>query len=197
MTTSAPTFATDHQTTAALRKRLEWVLDTTGWSARELARRAGLKSESHVSLIMRGQSARNETLESIASAAGVRSAWLILGEGEAIAPDAPPKWMALRAARERAPESRRDIEGEVLPLELERVTRRRRLSEATWAALDATPKRGQSEEAWELYVDALEAAARMFERMLEVDSDRRDVGIGSSPTADVIRSPAKGTSRQT
>lgn len=72
--------------------RLELILKRTGWSQRELSRRAGL-AESHVNLIIRAATKNPasagavelDTLKKIASAAGVSLAWLTSGTG---APDA-------------------------------------------------------------------------------------------------------------
>lgn len=64
-------------------QRVRWVLQRTGWSQRELARRAGL-SGSHISLIVTrlGEDVRPQTLKAIAVAAGVSEHWLLTGDGE-------------------------------------------------------------------------------------------------------------------
>lgn len=64
-----------------LPERLQWILDQRGWSQRELARRAGLKSETHVGLLMKEKTRPNaETMLRIAAAAKVRLEWLVSGE---------------------------------------------------------------------------------------------------------------------
>lgn len=69
----------DSDPTAA---RIRQVLAARGWSERDLALRAGLKSESHVSLILRRGTRRtsSETLRKIAAGAGVRLEWLLSGD---------------------------------------------------------------------------------------------------------------------
>lgn len=69
-----------------LGQRIQWILKKTGWSQRELSRRAGL-GETHVGLILRAASRNPEhsvelrTLQGIAAAAEVSLAWLSSGEG--------------------------------------------------------------------------------------------------------------------
>lgn len=81
---SRPGYARAVQT--SLEKRIELVLAKTGWSQRELSRRAGL-GETHVGLILRAakknptHSVELKTLQGIAAAAGVSLAWLSSGEG--------------------------------------------------------------------------------------------------------------------
>ena len=73
-------------------QRLELLLKRTGWSQRELSRRAGL-GETHVNLIIRSATKDPEstvelrTLAAIATAAGVSLAWLATGEGSPDADD--------------------------------------------------------------------------------------------------------------
>lgn len=69
----------DSDPTAA---RIRQVLAARGWSERDLALRAGLKSDSHVSLILRRGTRRtsSETLRKIATGAGVRLEWLMNGD---------------------------------------------------------------------------------------------------------------------
>ena len=64
-----------------LRERIQWILTKNEWTQRELSRRAGLKSQSHVGLILKSGSAKVEALSAIADAAGVPFAWLANGEG--------------------------------------------------------------------------------------------------------------------
>ena len=61
--------------------RIRWILKTRGWAQRELSRRAKLKSQSHVGLILRNDAAKVESLVAIARAANVPFAWLANGEG--------------------------------------------------------------------------------------------------------------------
>lgn len=81
---SRPGYARVVQT--SLEKRIELVLAKTGWSQRELSRRAGL-GETHVGLILRAakknptHSVELKTLQGIAAAAGVSLAWLSSGQG--------------------------------------------------------------------------------------------------------------------
>jgi len=64
-----------------LADRIRWILKTRGWKQRELSRRAKLKSQSHVGLILKSGSAKIEALNAIAEAAGVPFVWLANGEG--------------------------------------------------------------------------------------------------------------------
>ena len=68
--------------TVSVRDRVLEVLQRTGWSQRELSRRAGLAG-SHVSTILTslGDNVRTDTLRAIARAAGVSEAWMVTGEG--------------------------------------------------------------------------------------------------------------------
>lgn len=76
-------------TASTLAERLQSVLDDLSAkegrpvSARELARRAGLKSEVHVGLMLRGKVTRPrvDILRQIAVASGVELDWLSSGEG--------------------------------------------------------------------------------------------------------------------
>lgn len=76
----------DHMDT--VRDRVGWILKRTGWSQRELAKRASL-APSHISLIMTrlGEDVRPTTIKAIASAANVSEAWLLTGVGD---PEIPP-----------------------------------------------------------------------------------------------------------
>jgi hypothetical protein len=72
-----------------VRDRMQFVLDTKGWSAREWARRAGLKEEGHVGgLIRRMKKAPARlagdigTYAKLADAASVSLDWLVLGRGQ-------------------------------------------------------------------------------------------------------------------
>ena len=71
----------DHMDT--VRDRVGWILTRTGWSQRELAKRAGL-APSHISLIMTrlGDDVRPSTIKAIAAAASVSEAWLLTGTGD-------------------------------------------------------------------------------------------------------------------
>lgn len=75
----------------SVRERVKLVLERTGWSQRELARRAELPSKSHVSLILTklGENVRPETLRAIAKAANVSEAWLLTGSGSPDLQDGP------------------------------------------------------------------------------------------------------------
>lgn len=65
--------------------RLSRVLASSGVSAREVARLAGLSSEAHVGMIIRGsvESPTVSTIAAIARALGCTVGYLIAGEGEA------------------------------------------------------------------------------------------------------------------
>lgn len=73
----------------SLSDRIEWILqnvrrpDGREWSAKGLSSAAGL-SEGHVTMLRNGRmkSARPDTLEKLAQAAGVRYLWLLSGDGE-------------------------------------------------------------------------------------------------------------------
>lgn len=71
------------QRVSTLPERVQMILNMTGWSGRELARRSGLAT-SHVSLIRKRASGRvaPETLSAIAKATGCSYQWLATGEGE-------------------------------------------------------------------------------------------------------------------
>lgn len=65
-----------------IAKRLRWVVENrAGGNARELARKANLAAESHVSLILvrGGEHATGTILARIAEAGGVHLAWLVTG----------------------------------------------------------------------------------------------------------------------
>lgn len=66
-----------------VRDRVGWILTRTGWSQRELAKRAGL-APSHISLIMTrlGDDVRPSTVRAIAAAANVSETWLLAGTGD-------------------------------------------------------------------------------------------------------------------
>lgn len=64
-----------------LKERLDAVRKEKGWSQRELARQAGLKSETHVGNFMRGSQPRGDNAKKIARALGVNLDWLVSGEG--------------------------------------------------------------------------------------------------------------------
>lgn len=64
-----------------LAARLALICRALGWSERELGRRAGLRSESHVNLIRSGKSATIATLVALADGANVSLAWLATGRG--------------------------------------------------------------------------------------------------------------------
>lgn len=65
-------------------QRILSILQTKGWSQRELARRAGLPSQTHVNTLIKqtGDSASVATVRKIAEALGVRPEWLTSGEGD-------------------------------------------------------------------------------------------------------------------
>lgn len=69
--------------TPTIADRIREILDARGWSAAELGRRAGLTSPTHVSVILArgGSRTSGDTLAKIAAAAGVRTQWLLTGEG--------------------------------------------------------------------------------------------------------------------
>lgn len=72
-----------------LLERMQFVLDSKGWSGREWARQAGLSEENHVNNLMlrmrkdtEGRLAGDiETYAKLAKAAGVSLDWLVLGRG--------------------------------------------------------------------------------------------------------------------
>lgn len=72
-----------------LLERMQFVLDSKGWSGREWARQAGLSEENHVNNLMlrmrkdtEGRLAGDiETYAKLAKAASVSLDWLILGRG--------------------------------------------------------------------------------------------------------------------
>lgn len=70
-----------------LAERIQWILDTRGWSQSELARRAGLAARSHIERIMKTadrEQAKGPTaavLAKIARAADVELLWLTTDEG--------------------------------------------------------------------------------------------------------------------
>lgn len=77
----------DTQVVTTLAERLALVLERTGWSQRELSRRAGL-TEVHVGQVLRRAKAKgadaaveSSTLEAIAKAADVSYEWLATGTG--------------------------------------------------------------------------------------------------------------------
>ena len=62
-----------------LANRIQEIADENGWSLRELARRAALKNETDVQLMMAGKEDRQSGAK-IAKAAGVEVLWLLSGE---------------------------------------------------------------------------------------------------------------------
>lgn len=66
-----------------IAERIAQVMELRGWTAAELARRAGLQTPTHVSTILKrgGERTSGTVLSKIAAAAGVRDRWLITGEG--------------------------------------------------------------------------------------------------------------------
>lgn len=65
-----------------IAKRLRWIVENrAGGNARELARKANLASESHVSLLLArgGENASAVVLARIAEAAGVQLLWVVTG----------------------------------------------------------------------------------------------------------------------
>lgn len=64
-------------------ERIAQVMELRGWTAAELARRAGLQTPTHISTILKrgGERTSGTVLAKIAAAAGVRDRWLITGEG--------------------------------------------------------------------------------------------------------------------
>ena len=98
-----------------IAERIALVMELRGWTAAELARRAGLQTPTHISTILKrgGERTSGTVLLKIAAAAGVRDRWLITGEGrrdfDATDTLADPKMRnrdgfngALAAARARA-----------------------------------------------------------------------------------------------
>lgn len=61
--------------------RIRLTLAATGWSQRELARRAGLKSESNIQQIIKTEGMHVWTLIAVADAANVSLTWLLTGRG--------------------------------------------------------------------------------------------------------------------
>ena len=64
-----------------LKARIQWILDDLGIPARELARRAGLASEGHVSTAMKNGDIKLSTAIKICKAARVSIDWLATGDG--------------------------------------------------------------------------------------------------------------------
>ena len=67
-----------------IAERLTWARTQAGFERRELARLAGLGSETHVGLIESGErpDPRGSTIKKLAQALGVPFGWLAAGEGE-------------------------------------------------------------------------------------------------------------------
>lgn len=95
---------------AGFVERLRWAMQIRQWSARELARRAGMQ-ETHVSSIIRRLETKPaadievSTVVRLARATGLTIEWLATGEGDVwqvyAAPDVyPMRQRATRAARE-------------------------------------------------------------------------------------------------
>jgi hypothetical protein len=64
------------------QQRLRWVVDNRADSARDLARKAGLKSEGHVNTMLTNPiDVSLSNIEKIATGAGVSAAWLAFGHG--------------------------------------------------------------------------------------------------------------------
>lgn len=92
---------------ASISDRLDQIIEQLGIGERELARRAGLASSSHMGLIRKRL--REEpgaillgTLEKIARGAGVSVAWLVAGDDAGPQPDpSPARTAAARVARSR------------------------------------------------------------------------------------------------
>lgn len=81
-------------------KRLAEVVKDLKVSRRALARRAGLKSETHVTLIISGRLVPTlPTLRALARAGGVRVAWLAFGDGPKKGPETVPSTVADEAVR--------------------------------------------------------------------------------------------------
>lgn len=153
-----------------IRERLKAVLKRTGWSARRLAREAGLPSESHVSLIIRGTIGKGisvETVERIARAAAVDFRWLATGEGD---PDAGEFSQNLRTAVDSQPGR---WEKHLIQ---QAVLLRRMISE------DPTP------EQWVEYLDMLKRETRRVQ--LEINA-LRDVTVPQSSPSPIFQ--AQGT----
>jgi len=75
-----------------IAKRLRWIVENRAeGNARELARKANLASESHVSLILArgGENASATVLARVAEAGGVQLLWLVTGTGPRDLPNAP------------------------------------------------------------------------------------------------------------
>lgn len=96
-----------------LPERLRSILEALGISARELSRRAGLKSESHVGAAIDGRfQLKVETIEAIARVAGVRFEWLATGRGRRdVGPEELDPYEAARVAflAQETYEGRRDV----------------------------------------------------------------------------------------
>lgn len=80
--------------------RLQSLLDSKGWSARQLARIAGLASESHVGHLLKGKDPRLTTVIAIAHAADVTVGWLADGEGAPAPKQRDARSTAVALARE-------------------------------------------------------------------------------------------------
>ncbi|MDP3277265.1 MAG: helix-turn-helix transcriptional regulator [Deltaproteobacteria bacterium] len=66
--------------------RIKWILSERGWSQRELSRRAGFHTDSHLGNVLRNLTRDDDaaglgTMRQIAAGAGVSERWLITGEG--------------------------------------------------------------------------------------------------------------------
>lgn len=85
-----------------LAKRLRSILVEMDWTGRELARQAGLKSESHVSTILKSGDAKVGTLVKIAEAGRVRFEWLAIGVGERRSADQALPTSEVRPSRSQA-----------------------------------------------------------------------------------------------
>ena len=75
-----------HDAPDPIAERIAQVMELRGWTAAELARRAGLQTPTHVSTILKrgGERTSGTVLAKIAAAAGVRDRWLITVVGRAI-----------------------------------------------------------------------------------------------------------------
>ena len=92
---------------SGIAERIREILTSQGISERELARRAHLKSEAHVGLLLAKlqkdpEAVELRTLKAIAAGAGVSESWLISGVGDAPSPvrtvELTPRYQNIEAA---------------------------------------------------------------------------------------------------
>lgn len=80
--------------------RVQSILETRGWTRRQLARVAGLRSESHIGHLLRGDDPRLSTVVAIAHAADVTVGWLAADEGAPKTKRPDTRALAAKVARD-------------------------------------------------------------------------------------------------